>query len=235
VTYVKRNATLKRLLSRLFLHLLGTFFRWIYTSLAWAYDLVAGIVSLGRWKSWVLAAQFQAPPSPALELGFGPGHLQTALRHQGNAVYGVDSSRQMCRLAGGRIRTTGHDPRIARASAEQLPFANESFSCILATFPAPFILSTQTARESFRVLRPGGNLVVLLSVQMGGDALPERVLRSLLRWTGQQPAEDNAYLSALFSIYQEAGFSTRMEWQPCVKDHLLFLTMRKPSFIIKEI
>lgn len=226
---------MKHLAPGFFLRGLDLFFGWLYTSLAWAYDPVAATVSFGRWQKWVLAALPYASPSPALELGFGPGHLQAALHGQGYPVFGVDASLQMCRRAGKRIRRARGEPRIARATAEQLPFADESFSRILATFPAPYILSPLTARETHRLLRPGGLLVVLLSVQMNGATLPERGMRALLRWTGQQPEADHRYLSTLFDIYREVGFSIRAQWQPCGADRLFFLFMEKPGFIIKEI
>ena len=59
--------------------LLRIFFQLLYHPFAWAYDLVAGLVSLGRWKSWVLCG-LPLLAGRVLEIGFGPGHLQAALQ-----------------------------------------------------------------------------------------------------------------------------------------------------------
>ena len=211
---------------------LAVIYHWLYTTFAWTYDLVAGFVSLGRWQNWVLAILPPALQSPALELGFGPGHLLEAIGKIKVDVYGIDLSRQMCSLAQKRIRKSGGVPNIARARADGIPFKNESISTVFSTFPAPYIFSKATAEEINRVLKTDGVLVVLLSVQMNGSSLPERMMRSLFRWTGlhqiNQPMIEN-----LFSAYLSVGLEPRLEVQPCGSDALLKVVMKKDRFLIQ--
>ena len=56
--------------------LLRFFFYLLYHSFAFAYDLVAASVSLGRWKDWVLSVVPFIEGNRVLEIGHGPGHLQ---------------------------------------------------------------------------------------------------------------------------------------------------------------
>ena len=63
-----------------------TFMRFVfyllYHPFAFAYDLVAAAVSLGRWKKWVLSVVPFLEGNQILEIGHGPGHLQSALLGQ---------------------------------------------------------------------------------------------------------------------------------------------------------
>ncbi len=218
--------------SRIISLLLSRFFDWLYTSLAWAYDAVANLVSLGRWRNWVLAILPYTTPTPTLEVGFGPGHLLAASSQRDSPIYGIDLSRQMCRLARNRLQKAGQIRRIARADFSKAPFADESFSRIVATFPAPALLSPQAAKEFQRLLKPGGILVVLLSVQMNGVTLPERGIRWLLQGLGPDQNEAQA-TETLFRVYQEQGLNPTWRWIRCGQDDLLVLFFQKPGFIIK--
>jgi ubiquinone/menaquinone biosynthesis C-methylase UbiE len=119
---------------------LRLFFRLLYHEFAWSYDLVAWLVSLGRWKRWVFTSLPYLTGPSILELGHGPGHLQAALAGKGLSVAGVDASRQMTRQAYRRLQREKYQPRLARAKAPALPFAAHSFDQVVATFPTEYIL-----------------------------------------------------------------------------------------------
>ena len=51
---------------------LGFFFHLLYHPFAWAYDLIAWTVSLGRWKDWVESVVPFIKGMRVLELGHGP-------------------------------------------------------------------------------------------------------------------------------------------------------------------
>ncbi|GAP14840.1 methylase [Longilinea arvoryzae] len=218
--------------ARIIARLMSWFFNQLYTRLAWAYDGVAGLVSLGRWQDWVLAMIPHATPSPTLEVGFGPGHLQSALRLRDDEIYGIDLSRPMCNLTRKRLLEIGRVARITRADVENAPFPDETFSRIVTTFPAPYIFSPATARECYRLLKADGVLVVLLSVQMNGNSLPERVIRLVLRPPGLRKAE-NLAVETIFAAYRAQGFQTTSQWLRSREDDLLVLSFQKPGFIIK--
>lgn len=207
---------------------LSLIFSWLYTYFAWAYDFIAAVVSLGRWQKWVLTILPLLNSSPILELGFGPGHLQVALAQRGLAVFGIDASRQMCRLAYKRIQKAGYHPRLIRANAEDSPFTSDQFSTIVATFPAPYLLTLAAAKESYHMLQPGGSLIVLLSAQLNGSNIGEKALRFLFRQTGQLPS-DSVVNEKLFPVYDLAGFLCRISHEKCGSDDLLVLIMTKPE------
>ena len=126
-------------------------FNLLYTRLAWAYDLVAWIVSAGQWYRWVEAALSFIEAGPVLEVGCGRGRLLQPIAELGYSVVGVDWTMQMARHAG-RI---SQQP-VLRADGRTLPFPDAYFGTLITTFPAPYILERQTQREFARVIRPGG-------------------------------------------------------------------------------
>lgn len=141
-------------------------FHQLYHAFAWSYDLVAAVVSLGRWNRWVRTAGEQVRGRRVLELGPGPGHLQCALRTPGRLVLGVDESLPMLRQATRRLRRAGETPTLVRALSQALPCPASCFDDVVATFPAEYIFDPRTMEEVARVLVMGGQLTVLLGVQI---------------------------------------------------------------------
>ena len=187
--------------------LLGLFFQLLYHPFAWTYDLVAAVVSLGRWQDWVL----QARPflhGRVLEIGYGPGHLQAALNEAGLEAFGLDESRQMSRQAGRRLRKKGYPVRLTRGYAQSLPFQAGSFDCVAATFPSEFIFETQTLAEIRRVLKPGGQLVLVPSAWITGKNGLERLAAGLFRLTGQAGVLE-LVLPSMQGRIAASGFSVR--------------------------
>jgi len=156
-------------------------FDWLYTDFAWAYDAVAAAASLGEWQRWGQAAlAFLPRDGRILEIAHGPGHLQAAMRRMGYRAVGIDLSPQMGRLA---YRRCG--PRLARASALHLPFADGAFVGAVSTFPAGFLFAPQALAEAHRVLAPGGRFVVVPLARFTGRGLLAGALRLAYRFTGQ--------------------------------------------------
>ena len=140
----------------------------LYHELAWSYDLVAAAVSWDHWRHWITAALPFLRGGRVLELGCGTGYLQAALARAAIPHTGIDAAPQMLRLAARRLRRAGLAPRIERCRADALPFAAASFSDVVATFPAPYIVEPATLREIRRVLRPKGQLVIVDGGQLRG-------------------------------------------------------------------
>jgi ubiquinone/menaquinone biosynthesis C-methylase UbiE len=135
--------------------------RHLYHGLAWAYDLVAWLVSVGAWTDWIESAVQFVEGTSVLELGPGTGRLQLALFRSGLSPYGLDESRQMLRQAIRRILHAGKTPALARGLAQFLPFGAGSFDTVVCTFPTDYILDPRTLSSVWRALRPGGLLVVI--------------------------------------------------------------------------
>lgn len=137
------------------------FFRRLYHEQSGLYDLVAWTVSLGAWRKWVYSTLEFIDDGNVLELGCGPGHLQSALFQAGLSPAGVDESMQMLQQAKRRITRAGFSPGLIRSLAQDLPFPNAQFNTVVSTFPTEYILDTRTIMEVWRVLKADGQLVIL--------------------------------------------------------------------------
>ena len=110
--------------------LLAFFFRQLYHRFAWAYDLVAGFVSLGQWNNWIYEILPLISGTKILELGFGPGHLQS--RFTRSAIMQLLGWTRATRWRSQTARRlsrakTGHGLRIVRARAESMFHFNRLF------------------------------------------------------------------------------------------------------------
>ncbi len=211
---------------RLMARLLSLFFRLLYHPMAWTYDLVAATVSLGQWKRWVATTIDLLKGPQVLELGFGPGHLQMRMREAGLDAFGLDESQQMAQQAASRQKQQRLSPRLARGVAQQLPFPNEAFDSVVATFPTQYIIDPVTLNEVRRVLRPGGQLVVLFAAWITGKSIPEQAMALLFQVTGQVPSigkKEEAFLAH----FSEAGFQAKIHWVEPDGSRLLFVTAEK--------
>lgn len=171
----------------------------LYHPFAFAYDLVAATVSLGRWKKWVLSVVPLLEGNRILELGHGPGHLQRVLLSRNLLVVGVDESAPMGHLAQRNLRrglksephstATSQNAyaqiNLTRALAQHLPFPKESFDTLVATFPSEYIFASETLTEANRVLVSKGRLVILPSATIMGRGLFDRLMALLFHVTGQ--------------------------------------------------
>ncbi|MBV8430864.1 MAG: methyltransferase domain-containing protein [Solirubrobacterales bacterium] len=105
----------------------------------------------------VLQALALAPRDELLEVGCGGGLLLRDAMATGAQVTGVDHSPDMVALA--QERAPG--ARVVLASAESLPFADQSFSAVaMAVVFFFFDRPLDALREARRVLRPDGRLVI---------------------------------------------------------------------------
>lgn len=143
---------------------LGRFYLWathrLYNELAWSYDLAAWIVSAGRWDRWRRMALDYVEQQPVLEVGFGTGHLLAAMAERGWPAVGIDLSPAMQRQAAATLRRRGLHASHLQGRAQQLPFDDQCFGSVVATFPAEYIIDPASLAEFQRVLKPGGRLIV---------------------------------------------------------------------------
>ena len=188
---------------------LRLFFRLLYHQFAFTYDLVAAAVSFNRWKTWVVSVVPFIDGKRVLEIGHGPGHLQRVLLSQNLVAIGIDQSAQMGRLAKRNLmrHSAYTQVNLTRGVAQQLPFPNESFDTIVATFPTQYITDPRTLAEVKRCLADGARLIVL------PVALPRNpFLDWLFKVTHQSPVEALEVIeSRLKEPYVAAGFSTEVE------------------------
>ncbi len=161
-------------------------FRLLYNELAWTYGGVSWLVSLGRWQDWGKASlPFIRGPN-ILELAHGPGHMQLALNLEGFQAYGIDQSPYMSKQARKRIIKNSLEVHLVRGEAQYLPYRNQYFDTVLATFPTEFIVNTLTLENIRRVLKPRGRLVVVIEGRLLGGGLTYRFIEWLFKITGQR-------------------------------------------------
>lgn len=197
--------------ARALIPLLRIFFDLLYHQFAWTYDLVSGLVSIGMWNDWIKSILPDITSHQILELGHGPGHLQLALLAEGKQATGIDLSPQMGIICKKRIRKAKKQPSLVNGNALNLPFPNNAFDQILSTFPTQYIISLNTIMEMHRVLRPGGDFLILPVAWITGRKIWHKAAAWLFRFTGQTPKlEDNLYVDEL-KRFDQVGFKTNIE------------------------
>lgn len=188
--------------------LVGWGFTQLYTNFAWAYDAVAWAVSRGHWIQWGHAALPWVKGPRVLEIGSGPGHLLVTMASEGYAVSGIDLSAQMMRIARRRLGRHGVRAGLVRGRAQALPWPDTHFDSVVMTFPAGFALHPQTLSEVWRVLRPGGCLVVVDGARPRGG-LYGWLVDVAFRITH----ESGNGLQAFGNLLEEAGLTVTREVQ----------------------
>jgi ubiquinone/menaquinone biosynthesis C-methylase UbiE len=137
-----------------------------------------------------------------LEVGCGTGHWLAILESHGFRVSGMDPSPQMLQQA--RTHVTSKD--LKQGYAEKIPWENDTFDqlfCINAVHH--FEEKSQFVSEAFRVLHPGGGLLIV-----GLDPHKARDQWFVYDYfDGVLELDQRRYLStsALEKLMQEVGFS----------------------------
>lgn len=132
----------------------------MFNAVAKNYDLMNSLASLGqvrRWRKEVRRAVVTRPAMRVLDVAAGTGASSIEFVRAGADVVAVDFSEGM--LEEGRRRHPEIDFR--QADAMNLPFEDNSFDAVTTSFGLRNIEDFDRAlREFYRVLRPGGHLVV---------------------------------------------------------------------------
>jgi ubiquinone/menaquinone biosynthesis C-methylase UbiE len=128
---------------------------------------------LGKLRK-VLGSELERGYSRSLEVGAGTGYFTLNLVQAGlvGDATCTDISPGMVRTLAENAARLGLDVRTARADAESLPFADESFDLVLGHAVLHHIPDLQRAFGEFhRVLRPGGRIVFAGEPSRTGDRL----------------------------------------------------------------
>ncbi len=183
-------------------------FRLLYNEMAWTYDAVSWLVSLGHWRAWQAAALPFVMGERVLEIGHGPGHMLAALEAQGFVVTGLDLSPYMGQMAQRRL---GESVPLVQGLVQQLPWPSAVFDTILSTFPTEYIVAPETVAALWRVLRANGRLVIVPEGHLTGHGLVHRFIDWLFTITGQRSVpfdfSEKELWAAFTRPFQEVGFS----------------------------
>jgi demethylmenaquinone methyltransferase / 2-methoxy-6-polyprenyl-1,4-benzoquinol methylase len=131
------------------------------------YDLINRLMTMGLDRRWRrMTAELAAPRGAlALDLATGTGDLAMELARRGcRFVVGADFCPQMLIAAVEKVRPAAAGVAIAftAADAQQMPFADNTFDCLVNGFLLRNLSDLDGAlREFRRVLKPGGRLVCL--------------------------------------------------------------------------
>ena len=173
---------------RLIQRFMRFFFHHFYHSLAWTYDFIAAIVSIGRWNSWIRTVLPFVRGTKILEIGHGPGLLQRLLRDQNYCSIGLDESPQMIRLAKRRLEKANPQIiKLVRGLAQALPFPEAEFDSVISTFPSDYIFDPDTLSSIHRVLRGDGRFILVPAAWIVGRKFLDRAAAWLFRVTGEAP------------------------------------------------
>ena len=144
--------------------------RGVFDSVAPRYDLMNDVMSGGLhrlWKRFTLAKTGLRPGQQALDVAAGSGDLAAGLARQvGKTGRVVVTDINAAMLAEGRDRLLNEglvgNVEYVLADAESLPFPDGSFHCVTIGFGLRNVTDKDAAlRSLYRVLKPGGRLLVL--------------------------------------------------------------------------
>lgn len=139
--------------------------RAMFAQVAGRYDVMNRLMTFGqdvRWRRFVIDRADLRPGRRLLDLATGTGDLAfDALEHAGSLqVVGADFTVEMMRV--GRRRPGADRICWLGADALALPFADESFDAVIQGYLLRNLVDIPSAlSEQYRVLRPGGRIVVL--------------------------------------------------------------------------
>jgi demethylmenaquinone methyltransferase/2-methoxy-6-polyprenyl-1,4-benzoquinol methylase len=142
----------------------------VFHSVAQKYDLMNDLMSFGLhrvWKRFTVAQANIRPGQIILDIAGGTGDLTRAFAKntgKDGLVVLADINEKM--LAQGRSRLLDEgivgNVRYVQADAEKLPFPDDYFDCVSIAFGLRNVTDKQAAlRSMYRVLKPGGKLLVL--------------------------------------------------------------------------
>ena len=143
--------------------------RKMFTSIAPRYDFLNRLLSVGQDKYWRQRAIDLLDPmgnERILDVATGTGDvvIEVAKRNLSVKIFGIDFSQRMLDLGRIKIARNGYNQAVSLqiGSGECLPFADESFDGVICAFGIRNFADVQLGlREFFRVLKPGGRVVVL--------------------------------------------------------------------------
>ncbi|CRL64036.1 bifunctional demethylmenaquinone methyltransferase/2-methoxy-6-polyprenyl-1,4-benzoquinol methylase UbiE [Proteus penneri] len=142
----------------------------VFHSVASKYDLMNDLMSFGVhriWKRYTIEASGVRRNQRVLDLAGGTGDLTakfSRLVGENGEVVLADINDSMLKMGREKLRDHGivGNVNYVQANAEELPFPDNHFDCITISFGLRNVTDKAKAlRSMFRVLKPGGRLLVL--------------------------------------------------------------------------
>ena len=206
----------------------------MFDNIASAYDFMNGAMTMGLHRLWLskalkgMASALQGARVLDVATGTGDVALRMASRHGVNHVTGLDLSEGMLAKARQKLARTplpqGVSMEFVKGDSLQMPFPDDDFDAITVAYGVRnFSHLEQGLREMYRVLRPGGTIMIIeLSEPTGALTKPlyklytRRIIPSIGRMVSGD-SEAYTYLPAsiaacpqrsqMTGLMQRAGFS----------------------------
>lgn len=211
-------------------HLTGTdrarYVQGMFSRIARRYDLMNRLMTAGqdvRWRREVVRRAGIPESGRLLDLGAGTGDLawETRRQHPGSQPVAADFTLEMMRV--GKSRPNFPSLDWSAADALRLPFLTESFDAVISGFLLRNVVDVpQALSEQYRVLKPGGRVVVLDTTQPTRNLLSPLInfhLHVIIPFLGRiiagasdaytyLPESTEAFLQAeqLADFFRQAGF-----------------------------
>jgi demethylmenaquinone methyltransferase/2-methoxy-6-polyprenyl-1,4-benzoquinol methylase len=140
----------------------------MFDNISHKYDFLNHFLSLGidiRWRKKGIKLLKEIQPKQILDIATGTGDFAIeSLKLNPDHVTGVDISEGMLNVGRAKLKKRKLDDRITLSSgdSENLPFEDNKFDAIIVAFGVRNFENLEKGlSEMFRVLRPGGKVVVL--------------------------------------------------------------------------
>jgi demethylmenaquinone methyltransferase / 2-methoxy-6-polyprenyl-1,4-benzoquinol methylase len=140
----------------------------MFDNISHRYDFLNHFLSMGIDKAWrkkAIAMLESSKPALILDVATGTGDFAIqALSLKPEKIFGIDISEGMLEVGRKKIkeRNLGEKIELQKADSENLPFGENKFDAVTVAFGVRNFENLEKGLEEiFRVLKPGGKLVVL--------------------------------------------------------------------------
>lgn len=145
----------------------------VFHSVASKYDIMNDVMSAGLhrgWKRFAVEVSGVKPGDQVLDIAGGSGDLsklfakkvESHLTQNPSKVILTDINASMLAVGRDRMIDAGLNVPASQCNAEQLPFADNTFDCVIVAFGLRNMTHKDLAlKEMHRVLKVGGRLLVL--------------------------------------------------------------------------
>ena len=139
----------------------------VFDSVANNYDLMNNLMSLGLhhvWKKILIETTTLKPKSKILDIAAGTADISIEFlkKNRDFEIFHTDINLSMLKEGKKKIINQGRITPSILCDAEALPFTNNYFDCVTIGFGLRNMTNKERAlREIYRVLSPGGKIIIL--------------------------------------------------------------------------